>query len=150
MSNAIQWLQHGARVILGLVFVVFGLNYFLPFLPSPPAPEGAAAVFLGGLLASGYLMPLVKTIEVVAGVLLLSNRFVPLALVLLAPILVNIAAFHFVLAPAYGLPVTLLVLELFLAFVHRQAFAPLLRSRASAAPSREAPSSARPTVTMAA
>jgi hypothetical protein len=82
-------------------------------------------------------MPLVKGVEVVAAVLLLSNRFVPLALVLLAPIIVNIAGFHFVLAPAYGMPILLLALELFLAYAHRDAFAPLFKSRALAEP-REA------------
>lgn len=137
MSNKIQWLQQGARVVLGLVFLLFGLNYFVPFLPTPPPPTGDAAVFLTGLFASGYLMPLVKGVEVVAAVLLLSNRFVPLALVLLAPIIVNIAGFHFVLAPAYGMPILLLALELFLAYAHRDAFAPLFKSRALAEP-REA------------
>jgi hypothetical protein len=137
MSNKIQWLQQGARVVLGLVFLLFGLNYFIPFLPTPPTPTGDAAVFLTGLFASGYLMPLVKSIEVVSAVLLLSNRFVPLALVLLAPIIVNIAGFHFVLAPAYAMPILLLALESFLAYSHRDVFAPLFKSRALAEP-REA------------
>ncbi len=68
-----------ARLFLGLVFTVFGLNFFLHFLPMPPAPPRAAA-FAGALFASGYLFPLLKATEVVAGLLLLGGLFVPLAL----------------------------------------------------------------------
>jgi uncharacterized membrane protein YphA (DoxX/SURF4 family) len=88
-----------ARILLGLVFLVFGLNYFVPFLPTPPM-EGPAAAFAGALFATGYMFPLIKGIEVLAGALLLAGRFVPLALLLLAPIVVNIAAFHVFLTPA--------------------------------------------------
>lgn len=122
-----------ARVALGSTFLVFGLNYFLDFLPAPPAPPERALAFVGGLAASGYIFPITKAIEVAAGAALLSNRFVPLALTLLAPILVNIAAFHFVLAPSYPMPLLLLALELFLAWRYRNAFAPMLRARVSAA-----------------
>jgi len=118
-----------ARIFLGLVFTVFGLNFFLHFLPMPPAPPRAAA-FAGALFASGYLFPLLKSIEVVAGVLLLSGRLVPLALAVLAPIVVNIVGFHLFLAPG-GLPIPLAVLaaELYLAWTYREAFAPMLRWR---------------------
>jgi hypothetical protein len=124
-----RYLPTAARLFLGLVFTVFGLNFFLHFLPMPPAPPRAAA-FFGALLASGYLFPLLKTIEVAAGLLLLRNRFVPLALTLLAPIVVNIVAFHLVLAPG-GLLVPLVVLaaELYLAWSYRAAFAPMLQAR---------------------
>jgi uncharacterized membrane protein YphA (DoxX/SURF4 family) len=113
-----------ARVLLGVVFVVFGLNGFLHFLPQPPAPPRAMA-FGGALAASGYLFPLLKATEVVAGALLLLG-FVPIALTLLAPIIVNIVAFHLFLAPGnYALVGFVLAAELYLAFVHRAAFAPL-------------------------
>jgi uncharacterized membrane protein YphA (DoxX/SURF4 family) len=69
------------RVLLGLIFLVFGLNGFLKFMPQPPMPDKAGA-FMGALAASGYMFPLIKSVEVVAGALLLSNRFVPLALAL--------------------------------------------------------------------
>jgi hypothetical protein len=129
MSALAKFAPHVARILLGLVFVVFGLNYFLEFLgPPPPMPERAMA-FVGGLMASGYIFPIIKTIEVAAGFALLGNRFVPLALTLLAPIIVNIAAFHFVLAPSYGLPIVLIALELYLAWTYRAAFAPMLRAR---------------------
>jgi uncharacterized membrane protein YphA (DoxX/SURF4 family) len=129
-----------ARIGLGLVFVVFGLNGFLHFLPVPP-PSGDAAVFMGGLAAAGYFLPLLKGVEVLAGAMLLANRRVPLALIVLAPIVVHIVAFHAALAPA-GLPVALVVLglELYLAWSYRRVFAPILQgqeaSEAIHAPSR--------------
>jgi hypothetical protein len=127
--NIRKHLPTAARVFLGLVFTVFGLNFFLHFLPMPPAPPRAMA-FAGALMASGYLFLLLKTTEVLAGLLLLSNRFVPLALAVLAPIVINIVAFHAFLAPAgLGLPVVMLVLELFLAWSYRAAFAPMLKVR---------------------
>lgn len=99
-----------ARLVLGLIFTVFGLNGFVGFLPMPP-PEGAAGEFMGALAATGYMFPLIKGTEVVAGLLLLSGRLPALALLLLAPIVVNIVLFHAVLAPS-GLPLGLLALAL--------------------------------------
>ena len=86
-----------ARFLLGSIFVVFGLNGFLHFLPLPSMPEGAIA-FFGALAKTGYLLPLLFGAQVVGGVLLLVGM-VPLALVILAPIVVNIVAFHVFLAP---------------------------------------------------
>src|SRR5687767_5973021 len=101
MSNVVsKWLPTVARVLFGLIFVVFGANAFLQFMPPPPPMPPAAATFVGGLFSAGYFLILLKVTEIVAGLLLLSNRFVPLALVLLAPIVVNIAGFHLLLAPA--------------------------------------------------
>jgi uncharacterized membrane protein YphA (DoxX/SURF4 family) len=137
MAQLAKWGPHVARVVLGLVFVVFGLNFFLNFIPPQPPPPEAAMTFIGGLIAAGYLMPLVKVIEIAAGLALLSNRFVPLALTLLAPIIVNIVGFHLVLAPAYPMAFTLLALELYLAYVHRTAFAPLFRAQSGEAAKAE-------------
>ena len=115
-----------ARILLGLIFFVFGLNGFLNFLPTPPMPE-AAGSFAGALAATGYMFPLIKFIEVVVGILLLTNKFVPLALLILAPVTVNILLFHSVLAPAgLPLPIVILVLHLYLARVHATAYKPLL------------------------
>jgi uncharacterized membrane protein YphA (DoxX/SURF4 family) len=128
--NAIsRFAPSAARVLFGLIFFVFGLNGFLQFIPQPPPPPAAGA-FMGALAATGYMFPLIKGVEVVAGLLLLSNRFVPLALALLAPNIVNIVLLHSVLAPA-GLPIALMVLglELFLAWSYRDAYAPMLRAR---------------------
>jgi uncharacterized membrane protein YphA (DoxX/SURF4 family) len=121
-----------ARVLLGLVFFVFGLNGFLHFLPQPPAPPRAMA-FAGALAATGYFFPLLKAVEVTAGALLLVG-FVPIALTLLAPIIVNIVAFHAFLAPGnYAVVGLVLASELYLAFVHRAAFAPLFARRRTTA-----------------
>ena len=119
------------RLALGAIFTVFGLNGFLHFLPMP-APSGLAAVFMGGLGATGYFFPLLKGTEVIAGLLLLSNRFVPLALTVLAPIVVNIVAFHAFLAPSgIALPLLIVGLGVYLAYTERAVFAPVLRARSS-------------------
>jgi uncharacterized membrane protein YphA (DoxX/SURF4 family) len=119
-----------ARILLGLVFFVFGLNGFLHFIPQPPPPEPAMA-FFGALFATGYMLPLVMGTQLFVGVLLLANRFVPLALAVIAPIIVNILAFHAALAPS-GLPLALavLALELLLAWSYRGSFSSMLTPRA--------------------
>jgi uncharacterized membrane protein YphA (DoxX/SURF4 family) len=129
MHTITKHLPTAARLFLGLVFTVFGLNFFLHFLPMPSAPPQAAA-FAGALFASGYLFPLLKATEVVAGLLLLGGLFVPLALAVLAPIVINIIGFHLFLEPS-GLPIPLAVLaaELYLAWSYRGAFAPMLHLR---------------------
>ena len=122
------------RYLLGTVFFVFGLNGFLHFLPMPPI-EGPAGAFLGALAASGYMFPLIKGTEVVAGALLLANRYVPLALALLAPVVVNILLFHTVLTPVSPLAVLIFLAEIALAWSYRDAFRPMLAARvAPAAP----------------
>jgi hypothetical protein len=124
-----------ARVLLGAPLIVFGLNGFLEFIPPPPAPlpEGAMA-FLGALVQTGYMMQLIAVTHLLVGVLLLINRFVPLALALFAPFIVNSIAFHGVLEPS-GLPIAIafLALELFLAWKYRDAFRPMLRARTAVA-----------------
>ncbi len=116
------------RSLLGLVFLVFGLNFFLHFIANPAEPP-AAADFVGALFRTGYFLPLLGATQVVSGVLLLTGIMVPFALVLLAPVVVHIIMFHLFLAPA-GLPVALVVvaLEVILAWMHRDAFAPLFSS----------------------
>lgn len=117
-----------ARVLLGLAFTVFGLNFFLHFLPQPPPPP-EAGVFLGALFA-GKIFSIIKPIEIAAGLALLGNRFVPLALLLIAPVLVNIVAFHAFLATSgLVLASVLVALELHLAWVNRSAYRPLFVAR---------------------
>src|SRR5216684_1599346 len=117
-----------ARILLGLAFFVLGLNYFLNFLPEPTSMPAPVLAFLGPFVATKY-MGLVKLIEVTAGALLLANRFVPLALTLLAPILVAIVHFHVMLEPSgLPLPIVLVALELVLARAYRSAFAPMLHA----------------------
>lgn len=122
-----RYLPTTARLLLGLIFTVFGLNFFFHFLPMPP-PTGRAAAFLAALAASGYLLQLVHATEVIAGVLLLANRRLPLALALLAPIVVNIVGFHLFLDPrGLAIPIAILAGELYLAWTQRAAFGPMLR-----------------------
>jgi len=120
-----------ARVLLGLVFFGFGLNGLLQLFPLPPA-RGAAAVFIDGLVASRYLFPLLFVIYLFTGAALLMGRFVPLALTILAPIIVNIAVMHF-FVPSSGAEICLAALvtalEILLAWSCRAAFRPLLRAR---------------------
>ena len=118
------------RILLGLVFFVFGLDAFVHVLPQPDtAPPADALAFFGAMVKTGYLFQLVKGTEVLVGVLLLANRFVPLAHALIAPVIVNIVAFNVFLAPT-GLPIALAVLaaELYLAWRYRAADRPLFES----------------------
>lgn len=133
-----------ARTLLGLAFTVFGLNFFLNFLPEPPVPPDGGA-FLGALVA-GKILTVVKVIEIAAGLLLLGNRFVPLALALLAPIEIGILLFHGVFEPSgFPLPAVLVALTIYLAWAYRAAFAPMLRAHvepttaATAAPAAHQP-----------
>jgi uncharacterized membrane protein YphA (DoxX/SURF4 family) len=110
-----------ARLLLGLIFVVFGLNGFLNFLSMGPMPTGLAGQFVGALAQSHYFW-VVAALQVVGGLLLLVNRFVPLALVLLGPVIVNILLYHIFMSPA-GIGLALVVTILwFIVFygVHRQ------------------------------
>lgn len=125
-----------ARWVLGFTLVVFGLNGFLQFLPQPEPPASAGR-FIGAILESGYLLELTHAVEFIVGALLLVRRYVPLALVVLAPISVNIVAFHLVLAPVgFGPAALVALLNLYLLFAYRPTYAPLLRSRVAFAPSR--------------
>ncbi|WPU99775.1 hypothetical protein SNE26_27575 [Mucilaginibacter sp. cycad4] len=111
-----------ARVLLGLVFVVFGLNFFFQFLhmAQPPMSDKAQA-FSGGLFGSGYFFQYMKVIEITSGLFLIINRYTALFVLLLLPISLNIFLFHAILAPA-GLPIGLavIVLEVFLLFAYRK------------------------------
>jgi hypothetical protein len=117
-----------ARYLAGVIFLVFGLNGFLHFIPLPP-PSGVAGQFMGALFVSHYLT-LIFALQVIGAVLLLANRYVPLALAILAPVIVNILSFHALMAPS-GLPLALFVSVLWaLVFVYvRSAFAPLFQAR---------------------
>ena len=117
-----------ARYLAGAIFLVFGLNGFLNFIPLPP-PGGVAGQFMGALFVSHFVW-VIFGFQVIAAVLLLANRFVPLALAILAPVIVNILSFHALMAPS-GLPQAILVAILWaLMFVDvRPAFAALFQAR---------------------
>jgi uncharacterized membrane protein YphA (DoxX/SURF4 family) len=128
-----RYLPHIARILLGLVFLVFGLNGFLQFIPQPKTamPENAMA-FLGGLMKAGYMLPLISGTQVLVGALLLLNLFVPLALALIAPVIVNIVLFHVFLQPmGMSIAIVVLLLELYLAWAYRSAFRPMLAARST-------------------
>lgn len=137
--SLVRHLPTAARITMGLVFFVFGLIGVLSVVgilpvtqPSTPPPAGAVALS-AALMKSGYLFSLVKGTETVVGALLLSNRFVPLALALIAPVVVNIVAFHAFLAPSgVALALAVLALEVYLAWSYRRAYAPMLAMRATA------------------
>ena len=101
-----------SRYLLGLIFLVFGLNGFLHFIPQPPMPPGPGADFATALFVSHFLI-IVLLLEIIPAVLLLANRYVPLALVLLGPVIINIFLFHTFMAPS-GLPLALIVIALWL------------------------------------
>src|ERR1700692_3502049 len=110
-----------ARVLLGALFLMFGLNFFLHFLKMP-MPTGDAGTYMGVLFMHHFLY-VVGALQVIGGLLLLVGRFVPLGLVLLGPVIVNILLYHLLLEPAGVAPgVTVTVLELFLLFAYRKSF----------------------------
>lgn len=116
-----------SRILMGLGFVVFGLNGFFQFLPQPPLPEGSMK-FLGGLMAAPYFFPLLKGTEVLMGLLLLANRFVPFALVVLSPIVIHIFLFHAFLAPdGMIVPILFVAMQILIAYDRREAFAGLFK-----------------------
>jgi len=115
-----------ARIFLGLFFLIFGLNGFFHFMPTPDLPEPAAS-FMGALADTGYFIVFLKLTETLCGFLLLIGRFVPLALTVLAPVVLNIILFHLFLAPSGIVPGAIaLVLGLYLAWSYRSSFSGVL------------------------
>ena len=126
-----QKIQLGTRLLFGLGFLIFGINGFLKFMPNPPVTAEAGAL-LGAFAKTGYFLPMVKIIEILVGVLLLSNFFAPLAVVLITPILVGITTIHLFLNPA-GIPmmVFLHVLHLILIYGYRECYKGLFVRKAT-------------------
>ena len=120
------------RILLGLIFLIFGLNFFLHFMPTGPQPDGKAGQFLGGLFQTGYIFQLIKSVEVLAGAMLIANLFVPLVLVVLMPISLNIFLFHSFLEPgvmSISISSLILLLQLFLAWNYRNYYRQLFIAR---------------------
>jgi hypothetical protein len=117
-----------ARYLLGVIFLTFGLNGFLHFIPMPP-PAGVAGQFFGALFVSKFYV-VIFALQIVPAVLLLANRYVPLALTILAAVIFNILCFHILMAPA-GLPLALFVVVLWVVtfITVREAFSGLFQSR---------------------
>jgi putative oxidoreductase len=115
-----------ARVLLGLIFVVFGSNTFLHFIPMGAPPQGLAGEYFHALAGSGHIY-VIGALQAISGLLLLIGRFVPLALTILAAIIVNIWLFHIFLAPSNFSPaIVVTILELFLLWRYRDAFKGIL------------------------
>jgi uncharacterized membrane protein YphA (DoxX/SURF4 family) len=128
-KSLIRFVPAIVRVLLGLMFLVFGLNGFLNFMPAPKDIPQDIMTVMGGLMKGGY-MTVVSAAEVIIAVLLLVNRFVPLALAMLAPIVVGILTFHIAMQPAtIGPGIVVLLMELYLAWAYRGAFRPMLRAK---------------------
>lgn len=120
-----RYLVLGARILEGLIFLIFGLNGILHMFHTPP-PTGDALTWFGIMVAHHWIN-FVAVVQLVGGLLLLVGRFVPLALTLLAPVIVNILLYHALLWPhGYGFAIAVLVAELFLLAVYWRSFAPLL------------------------
>ena len=117
------------RTLLGLIFLVFGLNFFLHFIPMSSSPPGKAGAFEGGLFGSGYFFPFLKVIETIGGLFLIINRYTAFFLLALLPITVNICLFHAFLAPS-GLPLggLMLIIHLFLGYAYFKYYSPVFTS----------------------
>ena len=119
-----------ARLLLGLIFLVFGLNGFLNFLSMGPMPTGLAGQFIGALFLSHYYW-VVAVLQIAGGLLLLANRFVPLALVLLGPIIVNIICYHvFLNHSGAGLAALVTILWFIVFYANRQHFSGIFVQKA--------------------
>ena len=130
-KSAARYVTTIVRILVGLMFLVFGLNGFLNFMPAPKDMPPEIMNITGALMKAGY-MDVVSGTEVIVAVLLLTNRFVPLALALLAPVVVGILTFHIAIAPAtIGPGIVVLVMELYLAWAYRGAFRPMLKAKVS-------------------
>ena len=117
------------RTLVGLLFLFASITYFLNLIP-PAEMSGKPKVFMEGLAASGYIMPVVKALELLCGLAFVSGRFTALAVVVVFPIAVNILLVHAFLLPE-GLPIAILLFLgiLFLAFAQRERYAPLLAAK---------------------
>jgi hypothetical protein len=132
---------------MGLIFFVFGLNGFLNFIPTPPPPQHIVP-FMTGLMSTGYFFPLLKVTEVSCGLAFLTNHFVPLALVVLSPVIVQIAAFHFGLAHnGYAMAALLVILQAYLGWSYRDNFRGVLTAKAEPVSHAHTPTSSRVPVT---
>ncbi len=122
MNNKIQKF---IQIILGLILIIFGANKFIGFIPAPELPE-AAAGFMDALVKTGYMFPLIGVIEVITGLLLIFNKWVAFAVILLAPVAINMILFHLKLAHGGIAPAALVtILNVVLIYVNWDKYKPL-------------------------
>lgn len=118
------------RVLLGFLYLVFGLDYFLHFIPYQPMHTGAAADLKSGLMGTGYIYPMMKIIQIVAGISLMIDRYAPFSAVVLFPISLNVLLFHTILVPSgWLMGVFLMVPNLFLGYAYRKYYAGMFINR---------------------
>ncbi|MET0389501.1 MAG: DoxX family protein [Polyangiales bacterium] len=129
-ASALRIATVGARLLFGLMFLVIGIDGFLHFIPMPEEPMSDGAMAFGGaLFQTGYMFPLIMGTQALCGALLVLNRKVPLALLILAPVVVNIFAFHYFLTPnELGMSIGIVLVHLYLAWSYRSAYRALLAS----------------------
>jgi len=109
-----------SRIILGFIYLVFGLDYFFHFIPYEPNHTGKVAAFKAALMSVGYFYPMIKSIQIVGGLSLLINRYTPFFAVVLFPISVNVFLYHTILVPSgWLMGVLLIVPNLFLGYAYR-------------------------------
>lgn len=130
MKNMIPKMTLGSRILLGLIYFVFGLNGFLNFIPVPPEMPEKAMMMMQAFMSSGYFLQVVKGTEVIGGLMLLTGKFAPLGLIILAPVTVQIFLFHAFTTPGLQnliMPVLMIALHLGAAHLYRDRFLPLLK-----------------------
>src|ERR1700750_18556 len=109
-----------SRIVLGLIYLVFGLDYFLHFIPYEPHHTGRVAAFKAGLIGVGYFYPMIKSIQIVGGIALLINQYAPFFAVVVFPISVNVFLYHTILVPSgWFMGVLLIVPNLFLGYAYK-------------------------------
>jgi uncharacterized membrane protein YphA (DoxX/SURF4 family) len=110
-----------SRLLLGFIYLVFGLDFFLHFIPYQPLHTGKAGAFIAGLKGTGYFYPMQKVIQIAGGLSLLFNRYAPFSAVVLFPISLNVLLFHTILVPSgWLMGVTLVVPNLLLGYAYRK------------------------------
>ena len=110
-----------SRIILGFIYLVFGLDYFFHFIPYEPHHTGIVAAFKADLLGVGYFYPMIKSIQIIGGISLLINRYAPFFAVVLFPISLNVFLYHTILVPSgWYMGVILIVTNLFLGYAYRK------------------------------
>lgn len=120
-----------SRLVLGFLYLVFGLDYFLHFIPYQPMHTGVTGALVAGLKGVGYIYPMMKVIQITAGLALLTNRFAPFAAVVVFPISLNVMLFHTVLVPSgWYMGVLLLIPNILLGFGYRKYYAGMFTAKA--------------------
>jgi putative oxidoreductase len=120
-----------SRILLGFIYLVFGLDYFLHFIPYQPLHTGKTGAFIAGLKGVGYFYPMIKVIQITGGLSLMFNRYAPFSAVVLFPISLNVLLFHTILVPSgWLMGVTLIVPNLLLGYGYRKYYSGMFTAKA--------------------